>query len=81
MRKSQFVNDVYNDWEYLTDDEQEAEWGGKQPAEPRCRHCGSTDVRWRQQGERWVLFSLTPGVEHVCRVSANVFDDLDKGTT
>jgi hypothetical protein len=33
---------------------------------PRCKACGSTDVRWRQQGGRWVLFSLQPGVEHRC---------------
>jgi hypothetical protein len=34
--------------------------------EARCRVCGSTDVRWRQQGGKWVLFSLQPGVEHQC---------------
>lgn len=33
---------------------------------PRCRTCGSTDVRWRQQGDKWVLFSPQPGVEHTC---------------
>lgn len=33
---------------------------------PRCRSCGATDVRWRQQTGKWVLFSLTPGVEHAC---------------
>jgi hypothetical protein len=33
---------------------------------PRCRSCGSTDVRWRQQTGKWVLFSLQPGVEHSC---------------
>jgi hypothetical protein len=41
---------------------------------PRCKRCGSTDVRWRQQCGRWVLFSLTPGVEHQCDVS-NDFDE------
>ena len=35
-------------------------------APPRCKFCGSTDVRWRQQGGRWVLFSLQPGVVHTC---------------
>lgn len=30
----------------------------------QCQRCGSTTVRWRQQGGRWVLFSLRPGVEH-----------------
>jgi hypothetical protein len=33
---------------------------------PRCRTCGSTEVRWRQQGGTWTLFSLTPGVLHDC---------------
>ena len=42
---------------------------------PRCKRCGSTDVRWRQQGGRWVLFSLAPGVEHTCD-STDDFDDL-----
>lgn len=31
-----------------------------------CKRCGSTDVRWRQQGGKWVLFSLTPGKLHEC---------------
>lgn len=33
-----------------------------------CHRCGSTEVRWRQQGGRWVLFSLQPGVEHRCPI-------------
>lgn len=33
---------------------------------PSCKRCGSTEVRWRQQTGKWVLFSLTPGVEHQC---------------
>lgn len=50
-----------------------------EPMSPKCRRCGSSDVRWRQQGGRWVLFSLTPGVEHVCKSSdlADDFDELD----
>ena len=40
----------------------------------RCKACGSTDVRWRQQGGKWVMFSLQPGVEHVCELSADDFD-------
>lgn len=36
--------------------------------ETRCNHCGSTDVRWRQQGGKWVLFSLQPGVVHACPI-------------
>lgn len=35
----------------------------------RCKRCGSTDVRWRQQTGRWVLMSLKPGVEHRCDTS------------
>lgn len=41
--------------------------------ESRCRVCGSTEVRWRQQGGQWVLFSLQPGVPHECDA-----DDLAK---
>lgn len=44
--------------------------------QPRCKRCGSTDVRWRQQGGRWVLFSLQPGVEHHCDPEAFA-DDFD----
>lgn len=40
---------------------------------PRCNRCGSLDVRWRQQSGRWVLFSLTPGIEHVCEISTEGF--------
>jgi hypothetical protein len=43
------------------------------PQDPRCNRCGSEDVRWRQQGGKWVLFSLTPGVVHVCEPSADDF--------
>jgi hypothetical protein len=46
---------------------------------PRCKRCGSTDVRWRQQGGRWVLFSSKPGVEHHCN-PASVADDFDEVT-
>lgn len=48
------------------------QYTAKQP--PRCRRCGNTDVRWRQQTGKWVLFSLTPGKEHVCQPSADDFD-------
>lgn len=44
--------------------------------EPRitcCNRCGSTDVRWRQQTGKWVLFSLTPGKLHVCDMNADDF--------
>ena len=42
----------------------------------RCKKCGSTDVRWRQQGGKWVLFSLQPGVVHTCELKADDFPDL-----
>lgn len=42
----------------------------------RCKKCGSTDVRWRQQGGKWVLFSLKPGVVHTCELKADDFPDL-----
>lgn len=54
--------------------DEEAEWGGRQPSEPRCNRCGSTDVRWRQQGGKWVLFSAQPGVVHACPISGDDFD-------
>lgn len=47
------------------DDSGEDEFASTRPG-PQCDRCGSTDVRWRQQGGRWVLFSLQPGVEHRC---------------
>ena len=39
-----------------------------EPKELACKRCGSTDVRWRQQGGKWVLFSLEPGKMHVCPI-------------
>lgn len=42
--------------------------------QPHCNRCGSTDVRWRQQGGRWVLFSNEPGKLHQCPL-----DDSDFG--
>lgn len=41
--------------------------------DPRCNRCRSTDVRWRQQGGKWVLFSLTPGQVHTCEIDASEF--------
>jgi hypothetical protein len=35
---------------------------------PRCNRCGSTDVRWRQQTGKWMLFSNKPGKLHVCPI-------------
>lgn len=36
---------------------------------PKCKTCGDYNVRWRQQGGKWVLFSLEPGKIHVCDTS------------
>lgn len=41
--------------------------------DPQCNRCRSTDVRWRQQGGKWVLFSLTPGQVHTCEITADEF--------
>ncbi len=59
------------------DDDDEMDEGLTVGTGPKCKRCGATDVRWRQQGGRWVLFSLTPGVEHMCLpVSGDDFDVL-----
>jgi hypothetical protein len=39
----------------------------QEPA-PHCNRCHATDVRWRQQGGKWVLFSLEPGKLHICPI-------------
>lgn len=44
---------------------------------PRCKFCGSTDVRWRQQTGRWVLFNLKAGEEHNCRSTTATPGDFD----
>lgn len=41
------------------------------PRQEHCNRCGATDVRWRQQGGKWVLFSLKPGVLHQCPIVDN----------
>ena len=64
--RRQFQGETYEDrilsedWDPDADDEE--------PSAIRCKFCGSTDVRWRQQGGKWVLFSLQPGVEHKCPI-------------
>ncbi len=60
------MGDMADDYDYLIEDERE----------PTCNRCGSTDVRWRQQGGKWVLFSLKPGVVHTCELKADDFPDL-----
>lgn len=61
---------------YGFDDYDDADEEGYQRADvdfrppTKCNRCGSTAVRWRQQGGQWVMFSLTPGVEHNCRPMA-----------
>lgn len=53
-----------------------------------CKHCGSTDVRWRLAGGGWRLFNTErehPGnrfVLHQClpqRATADDFDDVSEG--
>ena len=53
------MGDMADDYDYDYDPED------RRP-DPRCKFCGSQDVRWRQQGGKWVLFSLEPGKLHVC---------------
>ena len=55
------------------DAEEESDQRADQPC---CKRCGSTDVRWRQQSSRWVLFSLTPGVVHQCGLSTDDFNEV-----
>lgn len=45
------------------DADERPEW---KPTTAQCKRCKATDVRWRQQGGKWVLFSLKPGVLHKC---------------
>lgn len=63
---------------YFDDNEDDIVYGRRcKPAvfrEPRCNRCGSTDVRWRQQTGKWVLFSNEPGKVHVCDLSDDDFD-------
>lgn len=40
-----------------------------EPRQAKCKECGSTDVRWRQQGGKWRLFSDQAGVLHKCDAS------------
>lgn len=57
-------------------DKYETHEDDEEPRVPRCKFCGSTDVRWRQQTGKWVLFSLKPGVEHASECTRNA-PDLD----
>lgn len=56
---------------YLSD--QQDEEVDDAPRVPRCNRCGSTQVRWRQQTGKWVLFSLEPGKLHVCDLDDSAF--------
>lgn len=56
-------------WRGMDDEDFEAE-----RRQPKCNRCGATDVRWRQQTGRWVLFSLKPGVVHRCEIDDSDFD-------
>lgn len=57
MSSTDWMRDGRDEW----DDDEE-------PRPPRCKFCGSTDVRWRQQTGKWVLFSKEPGKLHVCPI-------------
>jgi hypothetical protein len=65
---------------YFDDNEDRIIYGGAGRSvfhrDPKCNRCGSTDVRWRQQGGKWVLFSLQPGVVHACEPSADDFSEV-----
>lgn len=66
---------------YFDDNEDRIIYGRRRGASPerelRCKRCDSTDVRWRQQSGKWVLFSLKPGVEHVCAAPPEDFPEVD----
>lgn len=57
---------------YFDSDREERE----EPRDACCNRCGSLDVRWRQQSGKWVLFSLQPGVVHVCEPDADDFSEV-----
>lgn len=46
------------------------------PRRVYCNRCGSTDVRWRQQTGKWVLFNLGVG-EHVCPIDDSAFSAVE----
>jgi hypothetical protein len=58
----------------MTQYEEDRDEYAERYAQPHCNRCGSTDVRWRQQTGRWVLFSNEPGKLHQCPI-----DDSDFG--
>lgn len=45
---------------------------------PRCRRCGATGLRWRQQGGKWQLFTQQPGVPHECPPRNDAASDFGK---
>lgn len=58
-------------------DRMDAEEEGDQRAEPpHCNRCGE-EIRWRQQGGKWVAFSLVPGREHHCAIDATGFGPIE----
>lgn len=65
----------FDEFEFDDDDDDDYQTGRRRVC---CNRCGSTAVRWRQQGGKWVLFSPQPGVVHVCEPSAAGFEDLTK---
>lgn len=60
--------------DYDDADEESDDFDTRPRAPTKCNRCGSTAVRWRQQGGQWMMFSLTPGVEHQCSPMAGAED-------
>lgn len=61
---------IWNDYDY---DYDPSDLDRDEPRPPRCKFCGSTDVRWRMQTGKWTLFDSKPGVLHTCPIK----DDFD----
>ena len=60
-------------WDSLNDDDDdEAEWGGRQPRAPvTCRRCGARGLTWLMKDGAWRLFS-DAGM-HACATPRNPF--------
>lgn len=73
-----------SDGKDLDDEHPDASWdfglvfGGPAGSEKRvrCNRCGSTKVRWCQQGDRWVLFNFGED-RHVCSIDDSSFKAID----
>lgn len=65
-----------DDLDRLFDDYNQDHLDDEYHPKARCNRCGSTDVRWRQQTGRWVLFNLGVG-EHVCPIDDSAFSAIE----